>query len=166
MPTNATAAAVAGLVLTRSRPPNPPPPRKAIRYKIEYACKATAKAVAGLIKEQTAQPAWPRKGLPIKARRVFASETIIPHNTLLVCLLALVALHRPHAHFVCQPLHLPLGVAAGSLALRGVLPCDRNPAEGNRQKINLLVTQWSLQILKEERIPSSDLVLLFPNCEL
>ena len=49
---------------------------------------------------------------------------------------------------------------AGSLALR------QKPSRGeNRPKKNLLVTQKRLQILKEERIPSSDLVLLFPNCE-
>ena len=47
--------------------------------------------------------------------------------------------------------------------------CDRHTkpsrAGENRPQKNLLVTQKRLQILKEERIPSSDLVLLFPNCE-
>ena len=62
--------------------------------------------------------------------------------------------------------HGQLGASHSALplALRSVID-TQNPAGKTRQKMNLLVTQWRLQILKEERIPSSDLVLLFPNCE-
>ena len=67
--------------------------------------------------------------------------------------------------------HRPEAVAARcTRPPRGSRPAALNKLTELEQrkkapKKNLLVTQWRLQILKEEIIPSSDLVLLFPNCE-